>query len=92
MRELYCGYVLLRIFYFERGDYERKKMKLQRVCYRLYPFILLDNKKEGPENLSGGHIPHWVNHVYLCLYCIMYLLYFICSFFILFYCSAILFF
>jgi hypothetical protein len=38
------------------------------VCCRLYPFILLDNKKEGPGNFSGGCSPHWVNHVYLCLY------------------------
>jgi hypothetical protein len=30
----------------------------------------LDNKKEGPGNFSGGCSPHWVNHVYLCLYCI----------------------
>jgi hypothetical protein len=47
------------------------------VCCRLYPFILLDNKKEGPGNFSGGRSPHWVNHVYMCLYCIVYLLCFI---------------
>jgi hypothetical protein len=27
--------------------------------------------KEGPRNFSSGHSPHWVNHVYMCLYCIM---------------------
>jgi hypothetical protein len=91
MRELYCGCVLSRILYSERGDCERKKRKLQWVCCRLYPFILLDNKKEGPGNFSGGRSPHWVNHVYLCLYCIVYLLCFI-STFVLFYFSVILFF
>jgi hypothetical protein len=54
MRELYCSCVLLRILYYERGHCERKKRKLQWVCCRLYPFILLDNKKEGPGNLSSG--------------------------------------
>jgi hypothetical protein len=29
-----------------------------RAFYRLYPFILLDNKKEGPRNFSGGRSPH----------------------------------
>jgi hypothetical protein len=72
--ELYCSCVLSQILFFERGDCERKKRKLQQVCCKLYRFILMDNKKEGPGNLSGGHIPHWVNHVYSCLYCIMYLL------------------
>jgi hypothetical protein len=28
-----------RIIYFERGDCERKKRKLQWECCRLYPFI-----------------------------------------------------
>jgi hypothetical protein len=92
MRELYCDCVSLRIFYSERGDCERKKRELQRVCYRLYPFILLDNKSEGPSNFSGGRSPHWMNHIYLCLYCIVYLLYFISAFVFLFYCSMILFF
>jgi hypothetical protein len=91
IRELYCGYVSLRILYYERGYYEKKKRKLQQVCCRLYPFIFLDNKKEGPDNLFGGRSPHWVNHTYLCLYCIVYILYFI-SAFVLFYFSAILFF
>jgi hypothetical protein len=90
MRELYCGCALSLLLYFERGYYERKKRKLQWVCCRLYPFILLDNKKEGPGNFSGGRIPHWVNHIYLCLYCIVYLLCFI-STFVLFYFSTILF-
>jgi hypothetical protein len=51
MRELYCSCVLLQILYSERGDRERKKRKLQQVCCRLYPFILLDNKKEDLEFL-----------------------------------------
>jgi hypothetical protein len=58
MRELYCGCVLLRILYSERGDCERKKRKLQQVCCRLYPFILMNNKKEGPDIFSSGHSPH----------------------------------
>jgi hypothetical protein len=84
MRELYYGCVLWQILYSKRGNYERKKRKLQLVCCRLYPVILLDNKKEGPDNFSGGRSPHWVNHVSLCLYCIVYILCFI-SAFILFY-------
>jgi hypothetical protein len=87
MREMYCGYVSLRILYSERGDCERKKRKLQWVCCRLYPFICWIIIKEGPGNFSGGRSPHWVNHVYLCLYCIVYLLCFI-SAFVLFYCSC----
>jgi hypothetical protein len=87
MRELYCGCVSFRILYSRRGDCESKKRKLEWVCCRLYPFILLDNKKEGPANFSGGRSPHWVNHVYLCLYCIVYLLCFI-STFVLFYFSS----
>jgi hypothetical protein len=50
MRELYCGYVSLRILYYERRYFERNKRKLKRVCCRLYPLILLDNKKEGLGN------------------------------------------
>jgi hypothetical protein len=82
----YGEYCILReeIVRERRGSYKW-------VCCRLYPFILLDNKKEGPGNFSGGRSPHWVNHVYLCLYCIVYLLCFI-STFVLFYCSVILFF
>jgi hypothetical protein len=80
MREMYCGYVSFRILYFERGDREIKKKKLQCVCCRLYPFILLDNKKEGHGNFSGGHSPHLVKHVYMCLYFILYILCFISSF------------
>jgi hypothetical protein len=60
-------------------------------CCRLYPFICWIIIKEGPGNFSGGRSPHWVNHVNLCLSCIMCLLCFV-SAFVLFYCSAILFF
>jgi hypothetical protein len=41
--------------------------------------------------IPGGYSPRWVNHVYLCLYCIVYLMCFI-STFVLFYWSMILFF
>jgi hypothetical protein len=52
---------------------------------RLYPFICWIIIKEGPGNFSGGRSPHWVNHVNLCLYCIVYLLCFVsCICFILF--------
>jgi hypothetical protein len=91
MREMYCGYALWRILYSEIGDCERKKRKLQWVCCRLYPFICWIIIKEGPGNFSGGRSPHWVNHVNLCLYCIVYLLCFV-SAFVLFYFSTVLFF
>jgi hypothetical protein len=58
-------------------------------CCRLYPFICWIIIKEGPGNFSGGRIPHWVNHVNLCLSCIVCLLCFV-SAFVLFYCSAVL--
>src|ERR1700722_707337 len=60
-------------------------------CCRLYPFICWIIIKEGPGNFSGGRSPHWVNHVNLCLSCIVCLLHFV-SAFVLFYCSAVLFF
>jgi hypothetical protein len=41
---------------------------------RLYPFICWIIIKEGPGNFSGGCNPHWVNHVNLCLSCIVCLL------------------
>jgi hypothetical protein len=56
-------------------------------CCRLYPFICWIIIKEGPGNFSGGRSPHWVNHVNLCLSCIVYLLCFV-STFVLFYCSG----
>jgi hypothetical protein len=43
-------------------------------CCRLYPFICWIIIKEGPGNFSGGRSPHWVNHVNLCLSCIVCLL------------------
>jgi len=43
------GYCIVCII--ER-DYERVKRKLQRMCCRWYPFILLDNIKEGVTNFS----------------------------------------
>jgi hypothetical protein len=58
MREMYCGYVSLRILYSKREDCERKKRKLQRVCCRLYPFICWIIIKEGPGNFSSGRSPH----------------------------------
>jgi hypothetical protein len=45
----------------------------------------MDNKKEGPKFFYGGCSPHWVNHAYLCLYCIVYLLCFISTYIYLFY-------
>jgi hypothetical protein len=46
-------------------------------CCRLYPFICWIIIKEGPGNFSGGRSPHWVNHVNLCLSCIVCLLCFL---------------
>jgi hypothetical protein len=40
-------------------------------CCRLYPFICWIIIKEGPDNFSGGRSPQWVNHVNLCLSCIV---------------------
>jgi hypothetical protein len=57
-------------------------------CILSFYWIII---KEGLGNFFGGRSPHWVNHVYLSLYCMMYLMCFI-SAFVLFYCSAILFF
>ena len=67
-----------------RGSYSGRDV----VCIPSFCWIII---KEGPRNFSGGRSPHWVNHMYLCLYFIMYLLCFI-STFILLYCSTILFF
>jgi hypothetical protein len=60
-------------------------------CCRLYPFICWIIIKEGPGNFSGGCSPHWVNHINLCLSCIVCLLCFV-SAFVLFYCFVVLFF
>jgi hypothetical protein len=84
MREMHCGYALWRILYYEIGDCERKKRNLQQVFCRLYPFIFWIIIKEGPRNFSGGRSPHWVNHINLCLYCIVYIVCFV-SAFVLFY-------
>jgi hypothetical protein len=91
MREMYCAmydgeYCILR----EETMRERRG-SYNKFCCRLYPFICWIIIKEGPGNFSGGRSPHWVNHVNLCLSCIVYLLCFV-SAFVLFYCSAVLFF
>ena len=82
----YGEYCILRedILRERRGSYNR-------FFCRLYPFICWIIIKEGPYNFSGGHIPHWVNHVNLCLYCIVYLMCFVFAF-VLFYCFTVLFF
>jgi hypothetical protein len=51
-----------------------KRGSYSGFCYRLYPFICWIIIKEGPGNFSGGNSPHLVNHINMCLYCIMYLL------------------
>jgi hypothetical protein len=68
-----------------------KRGSYSGFCCRLHPFICWIIIKEGPGNFSGGRSPHWVNHINLCLSCIVCLLYFV-SAFVLFYCSAVLFF
>ena len=80
MREMHCSYGSLLILYYEIGDYEKNKMKLQRVCCRLYPFICWIIIKDGLGNFAGGRSLHWVNHINLCLYCIVYLLCFVSAF------------
>jgi hypothetical protein len=83
----------------QHGEYcilREETMRERRGSYngfffRLYSFICWIIIKEGPNNFSGGCSPHWVNHKNLCLYCIVYLRCFV-SAFVLFYCSAVLFF
>jgi hypothetical protein len=61
-----------------REDTVRERRGIYNVfCCRLYPFICWIIIKEGPGNFSGGRSPHWVNHVNLCLSCIVCLLYFL---------------
>jgi hypothetical protein len=80
-----CEYCILR------EDTVRERRESYNGCVVGCIPSFADNKKEGPGNFSDGRSPHWVNHVYMCLYCIVYLLCFISAFF-LFYCSPILFF
>jgi hypothetical protein len=79
-----CEYCILReeIVRKRRGSYN----KCVVGCIPSFYWTIIN---EGPGNLSGGRSPHWVNHVYLCLYCIVSLLCFIYAF-VLFYCSVIL--
>ena len=56
-------------------------------CIPSFCWIII---KKGPGNFSGGRSPDWVNHVNLCLSCIVYLLCFV-SAFVLFYYSTVLF-
>jgi hypothetical protein len=64
----YCEYCILReeIVRERRGSYNGCVVG----CIPSFCWIII---KEGPRNFSGGRSPHWVNHVYLCLYCIVYL-------------------
>ena len=86
MRELYCCYASLWILYFERGYYERKKRKLQRVCCRLYPFICWIIKRKDLE-VSLVDVAHngWTTHmcvsIVLCIFYVLFphLFYFIAS-------------
>jgi hypothetical protein len=57
-------------------------------CIPSFCWIII---KKEPANFSGGRSPHWVNHVNLCLSCIVYLLCFV-SAFVLFYFSTVFFF
>jgi hypothetical protein len=92
MREMYCGYVFDGEYCILREETVRERRgSYNGFCCRLYPFICWIIIKEGPGNFSGGRSPHWVNHVNLCLSCIVYLLCFV-SAFVLFYCAAVLFF
>jgi len=55
-------------------------------CIPSFFWIIIN---DGPGNFSSGRSPNSVNHAYLCLYCIVYILYSI-STFVLFYSSTIL--
>jgi hypothetical protein len=91
MREMYCGYVDGEYCILREETVRERRGSYNGFCCRLYPFICWIIIKEGPGNFSGGRSPHWVNHVNLCLSCIVCLLCFV-SAFVLFYCSAVLFF
>jgi hypothetical protein len=91
MREMYCGYVDGEYCILREETVRERRGSYSGFCCRLYPFICWIIIKEGPGNFSGGRSPHWVNHVNLCLSCIVCLLCFV-SAFVLFYCSAVLFF
>ena len=67
---------IVNIVFWERRLWEKEE-KLHQVCCRLYPFNCWIIIKEGPRNFSGGCIPHSVNQVDLCLYCILYIFCFI---------------
>jgi hypothetical protein len=45
MRNCIAAMYVSKYLYSERGYCEKKKRQLERVCCRLYPFILLDNNK-----------------------------------------------
>jgi len=49
--EGFCIAVMYCIGCIRERDCERVMRKFQRMCCKLYPFILLDNRKEGAENL-----------------------------------------
>jgi hypothetical protein len=50
--------VCVRKYCIMREETERKKMKLQWVCCRLYPSICWIIIKEIPGNFYGGCSPH----------------------------------
>jgi hypothetical protein len=58
MRELYYGYVSLRILYSERGYCERNEEEVIVGVLYIVSLHLLDNKKEGPGNFYGGRSLH----------------------------------
>ena len=84
MREMYCSYVCWRVLYSERGDCERKKRVTTGFAVGCIPSFCWIIIKKGPGNFSGGHSPHQVNHVNLCL------LYFVSSMFCFFICFILL--
>jgi hypothetical protein len=49
----YCEYCILR------EDIVRERRGSYTTCVvGCIPFIFIDNKKEGPDNLSSGHSTH----------------------------------
>ena len=83
---IYEGIVLWLCIISKRRDCERAKRKLQRICYRLYPFSLLDEIRKDWQIVDVAQIG-WTTYIFVSI-----LFVFFCILFPhLFYCSPILF-
>jgi hypothetical protein len=60
-----------------RDETMRKEEEVTTGVLQVVSLHLLDNNKVRTGNFYSGRSPYWVNHVYMCLYCIVYLVCFI---------------